>query len=573
MATTTRLAGRVIAASLTAALSVAAFAPATTHAESVHVPWWQDTPAASRLEPLTPCRLADTRTEDRRPAAGATFEVLVAGRCNVPADAAAVSLTVTATNTTADGYVTVTPTPAAGAVSTLNYREGETRANSTLVSLSGKGTVAVFTLASADVIVDVAAAFVPTAPGEFVTAGRFNARPRRLADTRHAGSRQQLRVAAPRGASAVAVNVTVVASKAAGFVTVHPSDVEPPTASVVNVDGPGQTRSAGTIVPVGPDGKFTVTQTASGGDLIVDMSGWFTGDGEYPGVSGLFVPVDPTRVLDTRIDGEPLHADRQNTRVPNDQPAEKASAVAANVTVLPVDDMPAYAALHQGTWRSSTSLVNVTPGDAAVANFGMTGVVGRRWGVMAGANDVHVVVDLAGWFTPAPVPPKVDPPAGGNDDQWVYDRMREVLPEGLLDWYYRNGGEVAAMDLGWLDARGAHYPGYTKQDGTQLRSYIVYDTFRRPDANPYSVLLHEFTHALHHLRSSERPEWGTRDNLQFTECLAEASGLAFLGETVEQQTYVSSGLCSPDFIESLIPTVTDLFTIVPPGGWDGVLPA
>ena len=42
-------------------------------------------------------------------------------------------------------------------------------------------------------------------------------------------------------------------------------------------------------------------QTAS--DLVADVTGWFSADGTPSGPAGLFVPLSPTRLLDTRLDG------------------------------------------------------------------------------------------------------------------------------------------------------------------------------------------------------------------------------------------------------------------------------
>ena len=49
-----------------------------------------------------------------------------------------------------------------------------------------------------------------------------------------------------------------------------------------------------------------------GGHVVVDITGWFTGATAAASSEGLFTPVDPTRLLDTRTTtapatGTPLH--------------------------------------------------------------------------------------------------------------------------------------------------------------------------------------------------------------------------------------------------------------------------
>ena len=249
----------------------------------------------SAYVPAGPARLADTRTGagfDRIDSR--TVRVAVAGRAGVPTTAVAAVLTVTVTDTSAGGYVSVWP--AGGArptVSTLNTDSaGQTVANAVTVRLGADGAVDLYTSAVASLVVDVVGAYVPAARAR---AGRFvPVRPSRLADTRPwrgpLGPGERLAVplgaGVPDDATAVVVNLTVDQSVGAGFWSAFAAAGAPPLASVLNTDGPGQTRAALTIVPLA--GRAAIELFAqTGGHAIVDLVGWFTGDSATEATTGL----------------------------------------------------------------------------------------------------------------------------------------------------------------------------------------------------------------------------------------------------------------------------------------------
>ena len=106
-------------------------------------------PAGSNFYTLTPCRVLDTRNPNGPfggPAlvANSTRIFTMAGRCGIPSTARAVSVNITVTQPTDAGYLRLypggTPPPLA---SSINYRVGKTRANSSIVSLGLLGDIAV----------------------------------------------------------------------------------------------------------------------------------------------------------------------------------------------------------------------------------------------------------------------------------------------------------------------------------------------------------------------------------------------------------------------------------------------
>lgn len=245
--------------------------------------------------PVSPTRVLDTRASGRVPSGGVI---------SVPVgDAVAVALNVTVTDPAAGGYLTVWD--GGGALpnaSHLNFAPGEVASN-LAVSAVLDGRVSVYVSAATNVIVDVTGTFasVDTAVG----AGRWQAiTPVRALDTRGsgpigAGGEVTVALPIPAGASAAAVTVTATDAAGPGYLSVVPAG-GPVGASTVNYGGAsGSVRANSTLVGV-VDGKITVRVRDASTNVIVDVTGWFTGASAPAGTDGLFVPAAPKRVVDTR---------------------------------------------------------------------------------------------------------------------------------------------------------------------------------------------------------------------------------------------------------------------------------
>jgi Leucine-rich repeat (LRR) protein len=122
-------------------------------------------PSAVSLYTVRPCRAYDSRDlGDRTPlAAGTDTAVLIGGYCGIPAGAKAVSLNVAVVSPSAAGhlrlYASGTPRPTS---SSINYGEGQTRANNAVVPLGPDGAVAVYVnqpRGTAHVVLDVSGYF------------------------------------------------------------------------------------------------------------------------------------------------------------------------------------------------------------------------------------------------------------------------------------------------------------------------------------------------------------------------------------------------------------------------------
>jgi hypothetical protein len=141
-------------------------------------------PTPGPYSPLTPTRICDTRagnpsdlsgtaaqcngTDDAGStlSAGSTLPIEVAGFFGVPADASAVVLNVTVVGPAAPGFLTVFPTGAARpTASNLNYTAGSSVPNLVEVGTGTGGEVSIYSLAQANVVVDLEGYVAPTAAG------------------------------------------------------------------------------------------------------------------------------------------------------------------------------------------------------------------------------------------------------------------------------------------------------------------------------------------------------------------------------------------------------------------------
>jgi hypothetical protein len=356
---------------------------------------------------LEPARLTDTRQPDCGcvPVDPRTVRVDVAGALDAVDDAVAAVVTVTAPPTGAHGFVSAYPGGSERPlVSMLNTRPDRVVANSTVVPLAPDGTIDVFRHDGGDVVVDLHAVFVRA---EQASAGRFVAMPpTRIVDTRTSTpptgalpSRGEARVPLPTGvpadATALVLNITSVGAPAPGHLSVRPSGGAATDTSVLNVDGTGAAVAASVIAPVDAGG-FTVS-SYSGGHVVVDVAGWFTGPSAPTTADGLFVPFAPRRLLDTRELADRVYA---GGTIEVAAPAPGA-AVALNVTAVDADAAGFVTAYAAGTTPPPTSSVNPSFWNHTVANFAIVGASARGL-AFSSLRGTDLVVDATGWFTGAP---------------------------------------------------------------------------------------------------------------------------------------------------------------------------
>ncbi|MFE2548625.1 PKD domain-containing protein [Streptomyces sp. NPDC059355] len=377
-----------------------------------------------------PTRLLDTRAglgaAQAKVAGRGSVVLQVAGAAKIPAGVTEVVLNVTATNAAGVGHVVVQPDKDGFETgSNLNYAPGQTVANQVIVPVGKDGSVRLINGGwdSVDLLADVTGYFTAS-----VASGYTTLNPVRAVDTREGIGTAKGQVAGygtfgvdmaghggvPKGATAVALNLTVANPRAAGHLTAYPSGQAAPSTSSVNFAA-GQTVSNSVIVPVGPDGKITVRNGSwDRADVVADVVGYYSTDSR----AALVCLGGPYRVLDTRIDSWgrkagpvpartmlPVQFDADTTNsdidgwVLNTTVTNTKGAGFLSVTADP-NTWPDY---RNGTavtpQRPVSSSVNWTAG-ATVPNLVQTS--GGKGGVIdfwnQGWQDIDMVVDLIAWY-------------------------------------------------------------------------------------------------------------------------------------------------------------------------------
>ncbi len=279
--------------------------------------------------PISPARILDTRPGLPAPAGSpkglvspdGSVDVQVTGEGGVPATGVyAVVLNVTIARSTDRGFVTAHPTGTSRpTASNINVTAvGQNAPNSVIVPVGEGGKVTLYTSGGGHLLADVFGYFEQTGSA---TAGRLiGVSPSRIFDTRAekpepgpkgklpAGGTIEVAVTGRNGVpatgvSAVVLNVTAASSTARGFITVYPGDESRPGTSNLNLSRPRESRPNTVIVPVSPTGSIKLYSSA-GAHLLADVSGYFTDATAEDTDDGLFVPLAPARLLDTRSTGK-----------------------------------------------------------------------------------------------------------------------------------------------------------------------------------------------------------------------------------------------------------------------------
>lgn len=379
---------------------------------------------AARFATLAPTRLFDSREGEPGPgpkgklAADATVTLTVAGTGAVPAEATAVVLNATITEPDAAGYVTAYPTgqprPLASAVNVI--APGQTRAALVTVPLGDGGAVTLYTKSAAHLVVDLAGYYVAVDPAGAAD-GRFVAlTPQRLYDSRpgEPGPGPKGRVAAREvvdvpvlgragvpssGVAAVVVNVTGTDANGPGYVTAFPSGGGIPLASTLNLAAAGSTAANLAIVPLGTGGQISV-YASHGAHVVADVVGYITDASAPIAATGLFVPVAPARVFDTRRDGVPVPADGTISAQIAGVAGVPADAGAVALTVTGADSPLGYLTVwDSGVSRPLASTLNLehapldTRANAAMLRLGANGRID-----VYSKSGGDVLADVTGYF-------------------------------------------------------------------------------------------------------------------------------------------------------------------------------
>jgi alpha-tubulin suppressor-like RCC1 family protein len=296
----------------------------------------------------------------------------------------------------------------------------------------------------------------PSAPSNLVTPGRgqyHSLPPARILDTRGAigGHNSPLGPNAylnaqitgqggvpSNGVAAVVLNVTVTDTTGGSYLTVWPTGVPQPLASNLNWTA-GKTVPNLVEVAVGLNGMVSAYNAVGSTDVIFDVAGYVATPVEPPSADGLYTPVVPRRVLDTRdgTGGVPARAVGPGGTVSvkmNGQaglPATGVAAVVLNVTVTGAT-APSYLTVWPtGVAQPNASNLNFVAGQTVpnrvIVQVGSSGTPG--WvSFFNAAGSVSVIADLAGWFS------------DGSNVAATGSRFVGVTPVRILDTRDGTGG-------------------------------------------------------------------------------------------------------------------------------------
>jgi hypothetical protein len=373
---------------------------------------------------VSPYRILDTRTGQGFPRRVNSNEEFTLALTNVPPGSSAVVLNMAITGSADSGFVTVYPTGVTRPMaSSINVdAAGQTIANLVTVPIGAGGTVNVYALMQTDLVADVQGYYVPASAAQ---AGRFMpVNPTRLLDTRQPASSRfgalapneaiTVNVAAlaglPADAAAAALKVTVTESTSSGFWTVYPAGSARPTASNLNVEGAGSTIANQVIARL--NGGQTTVYSQAGGHLVIDLVGWFTGSTAQSSDVGLFVPVTPARLLDSRTLGA-IPGPNRSAEVPVANrfglPASGVGAVVINATITEAAGPGYFSVWPARTYRPMASSLNATHPGQTIANHVIAPVSTAGFSIFT-QSGAHLVADIAGWYTGTEVPAVLPPP-------------------------------------------------------------------------------------------------------------------------------------------------------------------
>ncbi|MFI9330582.1 PKD domain-containing protein [Kitasatospora sp. NPDC052868] len=353
---------------------------------------------------IAPTRILDTRTVGSRYprlGGGDTMELYVRGRTwgatdVVPPGATAVVLNLTATQGTATSHLDVYPAGGERPItSNVNFTANQDVSNLVTVPIGPDGKVVIRNNAGqVHTIADVLGYYKADAPGGFTSLA-----PARLLDTRSAGgpigetATRRLKVAGsggvPANATSVVLNVTATESTATSFFTVFPAGTQRPSAGSNLNTVPNRNIPNQVIVPLGADGSIDIYNHNGSSHAIVDVFGYFSPDGQ-----GLFTPVTPARLLDSRND---LPLGGGSVRTVGGVPAG-ATAAAVNLTATQTTEATHLTAWATGSAKPGTSNLNATAGLDVPNHTTIPVDAAGRFDIANNSGSTHVIADLFGYY-------------------------------------------------------------------------------------------------------------------------------------------------------------------------------
>jgi glucose/arabinose dehydrogenase len=225
------------------------------------------------------------------------------------------------------------------------------------------------------------------------------------------GTSRRIDALPPANARAALVNITLANTTGWGYVQAWQTRTRRTFTSVLNSTNPNEVVANAAVVGLDADGTFLLTTTMTS-DVIVDVLGYFVTSGAT--AAGRFVPLGPTRLVDTRFPSDPDDnpwtpaGDHVDVDVVGRAglPTSGVSAVAFTFTALAgAGDQQGWATAYPaGAVRPNASNINTNGNRDVRANLVVV-PVGAGGDVSLHEVDVdHLIVDVVGYFTDGTAP-------------------------------------------------------------------------------------------------------------------------------------------------------------------------
>ncbi|HEY0139921.1 MAG TPA: RHS repeat-associated core domain-containing protein [Thermoanaerobaculia bacterium] len=386
--------------------------------------------AADGYFAVPPCRLLDTRLAADGPVLTANQQrfVQVAGKCNVPPDATAVSMNVVVVSPTSFGHFIIAPGNVAPAgTSALNFSANQNRANHAIWKL-GNGGINLYPAGvsyTAHVVIDVDGYFSPSmtpistpavGPLDYQAVRECRVRDTRLGDAPIVNN--EFRAMDVKGvcgipdlATSMAARLHAVNPTSFGHMRLYSSDEPaPPIVSALNIpnEGVNAVTTNGAVVKLGTSpGDVTATYFGYNANVtaqthaVLDVSGYFRRSAPAPGLR--FVPLNPCRAVDTR-NGTPLGSSAVSYQLGGQCGVPSgAKAVSANFTVLAPNGQGHLVAHAAGEPEPLFSTMSFSYNDPAVASSAIVRMNDDRIEIIprifAGSTpQAHLLIDISGYW-------------------------------------------------------------------------------------------------------------------------------------------------------------------------------
>ena len=374
--------------------------------------------SGTRFVPVTPCRVADTRSPNGpfggpAVAGGGSRDFVIPNSvCGIPSNAAGYSLNVAVVPRGTLGFLTLWPSgQSQPLVATLNSVDGRVKSNAAIVPAGSNGAVSVFATDTTDVVLDINGYFV--AGSNAAALAFYPVTPCRVADTRlatgplggpslAAQSTRSFPLLAsscglPASAQAYSLNFAAVPKgPTLAYLTAWPAGQSQPLVASLN-DQTGTVLSNAVIVPAGNGGAVNVFATDAT-DLVIDINGYFA----PPGLGGLSLfTITPCRVADTRNPaGSPPFSSTRDINVTASSCGVPAAAQAFvfNATVVPPGFLGYITMWPQGQSQPLAATLNAYDG-AITNNMAIVPTTTGSVSVFPSAP-THLVLDIFGYFAP-----------------------------------------------------------------------------------------------------------------------------------------------------------------------------